>query len=79
MEFNVRSGNHHKTVDAKDFEHSVKLFLQAVIAENDNPKLGHLIQVSCTMKESFFDTNDALIDLGVSDKKMKVYTGEQSD
>jgi hypothetical protein len=77
MEFDVRSGSWVKNIEAKDFNHAVKLFLLAAVAEVPNPKLGDLISVSCKAKESFFDTNDALIELVDMDStSMTIYNGE---
>jgi len=77
MEFDVRSGSWFKSIEARDFNHAVKLFLLAAVAEVPNPKLGDLISVSCKAKESFFATSDALIELiDMGSASMTIYNGE---
>jgi hypothetical protein len=79
MEFDCQSGKHFKTVTAHDYEHAAKVFLLSMLAETNAPKLGEVIQVSCKVKENFFDTNDTLIDLGGYGDPMKIYNGESAD
>lgn len=73
MKFTVKSGKHIKSLDAMDFNQAVSLFLKILLEENEHPKLGGIIEVTC-QSNAYFDTDDSLKNLRL-DENLRLYEG----
>jgi len=79
MRFIVKSGKHSKTVEAIDFNQAAQIFLKSLFVKDDEqPRLGAIISVSCEITEQFVCTNEALQEMD-AEKKMGIYKGEQGE
>ncbi len=62
MLFCVECGKYTREVEALNFEHAQKLFLDDVFDELENPKLGGIMIVKVVTQEVFFNTSEKVKD-----------------